>query len=127
MKRQTNHNGNRRNGNGAQPELDLDLVQVFPIASITSWPKACLPRRDRSTHDRGQARMASKRFAPFVRQLPFGEIRGRSKLMLQLGHTTTRLIFEAYRELVTPEAAEHYWAIMPAEVPANLVQMEAMR
>ena len=48
-----------------------------------------------------------------------------AELMLQMGHTTTRLIFEAYREVVTPEAAERYWAIMPAELPANVVQMEA--
>jgi integrase len=46
-------------------------------------------------------------------------------LMLQLGHTTTRLIFEAYREVVTPEAAERYWAIMPPATPANVVRMEA--
>jgi integrase len=50
-----------------------------------------------------------------------------AELMLQMGHTTTRLIFEAYREVVTPEAAERYWAIMPAELPADVVQMEATR
>ncbi|MGA8660454.1 MAG: tyrosine-type recombinase/integrase [Chthoniobacterales bacterium] len=48
-----------------------------------------------------------------------------AELMLQLGHTTTRLIFEAYREVVTPEAAERYWAIMPPATPANVVRMEA--
>jgi integrase len=32
---------------------------------------------------------------------------------LQMGHSGTRLIFENYRELVTPEAAERYWAIRP--------------
>jgi integrase len=48
-----------------------------------------------------------------------------AQLMLQLGHTTTRLIFEAYRELVTPEAAELYWSIMPAGVPANVVSIAA--
>ena len=46
-----------------------------------------------------------------------------AKLALEMGHTTTRLIFESYRELVTPEAAELYWSILPAEIPANVVQM----
>lgn len=50
-----------------------------------------------------------------------------AQLMLQLGHTTTRLIFEAYRELVTPEAAELYWSIMPAGVPANVVPIGAIQ
>jgi integrase len=49
------------------------------------------------------------------------------QLALELGHSTTRLIFEHYRELVTPEAADRYWAIIPAELPANVVQMEATR
>lgn len=47
------------------------------------------------------------------------------KLMLALGHTTTRLIFEAYRELVTPEAAEQYWQIMSPGEPTNIVRIGA--
>jgi integrase len=46
-------------------------------------------------------------------------------LMLQLGHTTAKLIFEAYRELVRPEEADVYWSIMPAGVPANVVRIGA--
>ncbi len=37
-----------------------------------------------------------------------------SALALQLGHTTTGLLFAHYREVVTPEDAEAYWQIMPA-------------
>jgi integrase len=48
-----------------------------------------------------------------------------AQLMLALWHTTTRLIFEAYRELVTPESAELYWSIMPVGVPANVVSIRA--
>jgi len=44
-----------------------------------------------------------------------------NQLALELGHTTTRLIFEHYRELVNPEAAEAYWSIRPEGVPANVV------
>jgi integrase len=44
-------------------------------------------------------------------------------LALQLGHTSTKLIFENYRELVRPEEAELYWSIVPAGVPANVVRI----
>ena len=45
-------------------------------------------------------------------------------LMLQLGHTNTKLIFEAYRELVRPEEAQVYWSIVPAGVPATWCRSE---
>jgi integrase len=34
-------------------------------------------------------------------------------LALQMGHTTTALIFGAYREVVTMDAAQQYWTILP--------------
>ncbi|HLG95243.1 MAG TPA: tyrosine-type recombinase/integrase [Bryobacteraceae bacterium] len=34
-------------------------------------------------------------------------------LALQMGHTTTAMLFAHYREVVTPEAAETYWKIEP--------------
>jgi len=46
-----------------------------------------------------------------------------NQLALEMGHTTTRLIFEHYRELVRPEAALTYWSIQPPGVPANVVAM----
>ena len=36
-----------------------------------------------------------------------------ARLALDLGHTTTNLIFSNYRELVTPEDAGRYWNIFP--------------
>jgi integrase len=48
-------------------------------------------------------------------------------LALELGHTTTRLIFEHYRELVRPEAALTYWSIQPPGVPANVVAIGGSR
>lgn len=35
-------------------------------------------------------------------------------LALQLGHTTTAMLFGHYREVVSPNAAEEYWKISPA-------------
>lgn len=39
--------------------------------------------------------------------------RDAAALALELGHTNPRIIFEHYRELVTPEAAAEYWGIAP--------------
>jgi integrase len=41
-----------------------------------------------------------------------------SELMLYMGHTSTKQIFEAYRELVLPQAAETYWNILPPQYEA---------
>jgi integrase len=35
-------------------------------------------------------------------------------LALEMGHTTTAMLFSHYREVVTPEDAEAYWSIAPA-------------
>lgn len=46
-------------------------------------------------------------------------------LALQMGHASTKEIFANYRELVRPDEADIYWSIMPASVPANVVQIGA--
>ena len=33
------------------------------------------------------------------------------RLALAMGHSTSRMVFEHYREVVTPEAAGRYWVI----------------
>jgi integrase len=43
-----------------------------------------------------------------------------AQLALEMGHTTTRMIFENYRELVTPEAAALYWSIVPEGVTTDV-------
>lgn len=45
-------------------------------------------------------------------------------LALEMGHTTTKLIFSNYREVVRPDEAERYWNIRP-QGAANVVPMEA--
>ena len=44
-------------------------------------------------------------------------------LMLQMGHTTTREIFEAYLELVRPDEAVEYWNIRPQITPGIVIPM----
>jgi integrase len=46
------------------------------------------------------------------------------KTALQLGHTSAAIVFAHYRELVTPEAAAEYWAIVPAHGP-SIVRLAA--
>jgi integrase len=47
------------------------------------------------------------------------------QLALEMGHTTPRMIFDNYREVVTPEEAERYWNIRPKPVADNVVSLEA--
>ena len=44
-------------------------------------------------------------------------------LALDMGHTTTAMIFANYREIVTPEEADRYWQIFPPRVAENVVPM----
>jgi integrase len=45
-----------------------------------------------------------------------------AKLALQLGHTGPALIFQNYREVVTPDEAHEYWSIVPAR-PGKVVSI----
>jgi len=48
-----------------------------------------------------------------------------AKTALQLGHTTTTVLFQHYRELVHMEDAKAYFDITPATVvPSNIIRME---
>jgi|HubBroStandDraft_6_1064221.scaffolds.fasta_scaffold317603_1 integrase len=44
-----------------------------------------------------------------------------AKLALDMGHSTTKMIFSNYREIVTPEEAERYWQILPVSGAENVV------
>jgi len=46
-----------------------------------------------------------------------------ARLALDMGHSTTKMIFSNYREIVTPEEAERYWQILPPAQAENVVAM----
>jgi integrase len=46
-------------------------------------------------------------------------------LALQMGHTSTSMIFEHYREVVKPKEAFLYWEIKPTKKGENIVQFAA--
>jgi integrase len=42
----------------------------------------------------------------------------------QIGHQSPAVLYEHYREVTSPEAAQRYWNICPQHPPANLVAFE---
>ena len=70
-------------------------------ASLAKWPQNGLRHSFASYH------LAKFQDAP--------------RTSLDLGHVSPRLVFNHYREVVTPEEAERYWSIFPPTVAANVV------
>ncbi|MFT5192389.1 MAG: integrase [Verrucomicrobiales bacterium] len=49
--------------------------------------------------------------------------RDAARLALELGHTTSGLIFANYREVVKPKDAEAYWQVMPSNADEKVVSI----
>jgi integrase len=81
------------------------LLGVREAAGITEWPKNGL------RHSFCSYRLAATNNAHLVAS--------------ELGHTTTQLVYQHYREVVTPEEAQRYWKIEPAAETANVVAFTA--
>ena len=82
------------------------LGRVRKAAGLTHWPKNGL------RHSFASYRYAATQDATMTAH--------------DLGHSGTQLLFEHYRELVTPEEANRYWKIGPGEA-ANVVSFEAIK
>lgn len=63
-------------------------------AGLTDWPSNALRHSYASYH--------------------LAKFQDAAALALQMGHTTTGMLFAHYREVVTPESASHYWELLPA-------------
>ena len=81
----------------------LDLVRK--AAKLARWPKNGL------RHSFASYRLGATHDAPRVAS--------------ELGHTSPKMLYSTYRELVLPEEAERYWKIEPTEQPGNVIQMKA--
>jgi integrase len=79
----------------------FNLDELRKTAELPEWPNNGLRHSFASYH------LAKHQNAP--------------QLALEMGHTTPRMIFDNYREVVTPEEAERYWAIRPSPAEANVV------
>jgi integrase len=84
--------------------LNVDLLKK--PAGLAKWPNNGLRHSFASYH------LAKYQNAP--------------QLALEMGHTTPRMIFDNYREVVTPEEAQRYWNVVPASRPANLIAMKSV-
>jgi integrase len=45
------------------------------------------------------------------------------QLALEMGHSTPRMVFDNYREVVAPAEAERYWIIRPNVIADNIVRL----
>jgi integrase len=80
------------------------LDDAREAAGIEEWPQNALRHSFASYH--------------------LAEFNDAAALALELGHTSSNLVFQHYRQLVKPKQAERYWNIRPAGVP-NVVAMTA--
>jgi integrase len=79
------------------------LLRLRKAAGLAKWPKNGL------RHSFCSYRLAATNNAHLVAS--------------ELGHTTSQLVYQHYREVVTPEEAERYWKIEPAAEPDNVVSI----
>jgi integrase len=82
---------------GARKKLD----RVRKAARLARWPNNGL------RHSFASYRLAA--------------IHDAARVAVELGHSTSQMLYSTYRELVLPEEAERYWKIAPAAEAGNLV------
>jgi integrase len=81
------------------PRKKLDLVRK--TAGLTRWPQNGL------RHSYASYRLAATHDAPRVAS--------------DLGHTSPKMLYSTYRELLLPEEAERYWKVIPATMAENVL------
>jgi len=89
----------------SERDLHKDLVALCGKVGLQKWPTNGLRHSFASYH------LALHKNAP--------------ELALELGHASPKMIFTNYRELVTDEQAERYWAIRLNTRAENVIPMEA--
>ena len=72
------------------------------------------PPSDQRTREEGGHHVAEQRAAAFLHQLPDRQDQDAEQVALEAGNSPA-IIFKHYRELVTEEAAEKWFGIMPPE------------
>jgi integrase len=82
-----------------------NIEELRKAAELPKWPNNGLRHSFASYH------LAKHQNAP--------------QLALEMGHTTPRMIFDNYREVVTPEEADRFWNIRPQQRAENVIALEA--
>lgn len=100
------------------------LVKILP--NLREWLKAApertgpvLPANSRKLTDAARVRAGLEEWPSNALRHGFGsyhlgKYKDAAALALEMGHTTTAMLFAHYREVVTPEEAERYWKIFPS-------------
>jgi integrase len=89
-------------GNVTPAGLNNLLMAAREAAGIVEWPPNALRHSFASYH---LARFSDA-----------------AALALELGHTSSSLVFQHYRQLVKPKDAERYWKIAPAVSGKKVIQ-----
>jgi integrase len=98
----------RLSGNVTPPKFRELLDAAREGAGIQEWPQNALRHSFASYH--------------------LAKFKDAAALALELGHTSSNLVFQHYRQLVRPAQAERYWKIAPVNKGAKkLVQFAAVR
>ena len=80
------------------------LDAIRKDAGLTRWPKNGL------RHSFASYRLAAIHDAP--------------RVAAELGHTSPKMLYGVYRELVLPEEAERYWNIGPVASALNVIPLK---
>jgi integrase len=81
------------------------LALVRKASKLSRWPQNGL------RHSFASYRLAATHDAPRVAS--------------ELGHTSPKMLYSNYREIVLPEEAERYWKLVPDVKAANVVAFAA--
>jgi integrase len=95
----------QRSGNVTPFNFRELLDAARASAAITEWPQNALRHSFASYH--------------------LAHFNDAAALALELGHTSSHLVFQHYRQLVRPKEAKRYWEISPAKTSGKIVRLVA--
>ena len=105
-------------------------VWLAPYAGRTGrvWPKAeftLYQSTQKARMNAGLAKWPQNGLRHSFASYHLAKFQDAPRTALDLGHVSPRMVFNHYREVVTPEEAERYWNISPAKEAENVVPMTA--
>jgi len=105
-------------------------VWLAPYAGRTGrvWPKAeftLYQSTQKARMNAGLAKWPQNGLRHSFASYHLAKFQDAPRTALDLGHVSPRMVFNHYREVVTPEEAERYWNIFPAKKAENVVPMTA--
>jgi integrase len=105
-----------------QPNL---AVWLAPYTSISGAivPTNARTKIDRVWHAAGLQRWPLNGLRHSFASYRLAATNDAASVAAELGHTSTKMLYSTYRELVRPEEAERYWKIAPAAPADNVISL----